>query len=246
MKHLDASASLPLESIGVPEILRECAAHRSPALVVNLESKGVSNAEFRAYSEEAVILNMFFDKSDFYPVASLCSVHFVQGDFSYVFLARVLGFYTRPSPEPCQLELDAPLQIAASKGHIRHRVPVYRDSGLKVQVITESQQLIDAQALNLSLTGILIEFAEGADPHLSAGASLHVALGLGDYILSLAGEVVRTHCHQCGIFFRDPGDAGMADAPEPLRKIVRMLERRWLQERIRSEDQDAKARAGRR
>jgi hypothetical protein len=203
-----------------------------------LESRGVSKAEFRAFSGEIVALDTLSDKSDLFPVASLCSVAFVYGDSSYVFLASVLGFHERPAPEPSRLELETPLQIAASNGRIRYRVPVFRDSMLETKVITENHRLVGARALNLSLTGMLVEFAEVMDPHLSVGAAVHVTLALGGHRVTLAGEVARTHGCQYGIFFRDAGAAGIVDPPEPLRKIVRILERRWLRERIRAAVRD--------
>jgi hypothetical protein len=245
MKHLDdASATPPLESIGVTETLRECVTRRSLALVLDLETERVSKAEFVAFSGERITLDTFHDKSDSYPVASLCAVAFVYGDCFYVFLAGVLGFHERPGPEPSQLELEVPLQIAASKGRIRYRVPVFKDAGLEIHVIIAGHRPLRAQALNLSLTGILIEFAEVTDPHLPVGAGLHLTFGLGDQGVSLEGEVVRTHGHQYGIAFRDAGGAVIPDPPEPLGRIVRMLERRWLRERIRTADQNAKGQAG--
>jgi hypothetical protein len=198
-----------------------------------------------AFSGEKLTFDMLPDRTDSFPEASLCSVAFVYGDFSYVFLASVLGFHERPAPEPSQLDLETPLQIAACKKRIRYRVPVFKDSGLEVHAIVEGGLLVRARALNLSLTGVLIEFAEVTDPHLPVGAGLHVTLGLGDQELGLAGEVVHTHGHQYGISFRDAGGTLIPDPPEPLRKIVRMLERRWLLERIRTANQDEIGQTGR-
>jgi hypothetical protein len=89
------------------------------------------------------------------------------------------------------------------------------------------------------LSGILIEFAEATDPHLPVGDGLHVTLDMGDQGVTLPCEIARTHGHQYGIFFPDDAGARMTDPPEPLRKILRMLERRWLRERIRSADPDS-------
>jgi hypothetical protein len=241
MKHSDASADPHTASPGIAQILHECALHRSPAIVLNLESKAVADAEFNTLRGKTIVLDAFSSEGASYPTGSLCSVAFLSGDCSRVFLASVLGSRERPAPEPFQLELETPTQIAACKGRIRYRVPVPKDSGLQVHVAAEGRTLPEARALNLSPTGILIEFAQAGDPHLPVGAALQVMLELGGARLELAGEVVRAHGQDYGISFRDVGAAESSDPPEQLRKMVRILERCWLRARISAADRGAEA-----
>jgi hypothetical protein len=181
MRHLNPSHEISrLEPADVAPVLRECVARRTLALVLDLETEWLSKAEFAAFSDRSIMLEVFHATADCYPSASLASVAFVWGEQTRMFLAPVLGFHGRPAPEPSTLELEMPLEIASAMAQIRYRVPVFHDSGLDVKVIPDdSPRLVRAQAVNLSLTGILIEFAEGADPHFPVGAGLTIALSLG-------------------------------------------------------------------
>jgi len=241
MRHLNPTHEISLvEPADVAPVLRECVARRTLALVLDLETEWLSRAEFAAFSDRSVMLDVFHATADCYPSASLALVAFVWGEQTRAFLAPVVRMDARPAPDPSRLEIDMPLEIASAMGQIRYRVPVFHDSGLDVKVIPDDRpRLVRAQAVNLSLTGILIEFAEGADPHLAVGAGLTIALSLGKQGVSLAGEVVRTRERQYGIRFRDVWGIPLFDAPEALRMIVRVLERQWLRERVRTGDIDA-------
>lgn len=245
MRHLNRSYGVSgAESADVARILEECAARRAMALVLDLETEWLSRAEFVACSGASLALEVFNVTPDCFPAASLASVAFVWGEQTRMFLAPVLGMDARPAPDPSRLELEPPLEIASAMGMIRYRVPVYRDSGLEVKVIPEDNpRLVRAQAVNLSLTGVLVEFTEASDPHLPVGARLTLAFSLGRQGASLAGEVVRTRHHQYGIRFLDAAGAAVVDAPEELRMIVRVLERRWLRERVRPAAGDAEEQA---
>ena len=247
MRHLNPSHEISrIEPADVAPVLRECVARRTLALVLDLETEWLSRAEFAAFSERSVMLDVFHATADCYPSASLALVAFVWGEQTRAFLAPVVRMDARPAPEPSRLELEMPLEIASAMGQIRYRVPVFHDSGLDVKVIPDdSPRLVRAQAVNLSLTGILIEFAKGADPHFPVGAGLTVALSLGKQGVSLAGEVVRTRERQYGIRFRDVWGIPLFDPPEELRMIVRVLERQWLRERIRAADKEMGDQAGR-
>jgi len=213
--------------------LIDLAACRAPALVLSTESKAVASAEFAALTDDSITFHLFAEPDNLFTVASLCCVSFVYRDSSYVFLAAVLGYMAAELPVPSTLILAVPSQLADAEGHIRYRVPVPKESGLQVRIATGDGQGWSPKPVNLSLTGILVEFSRVDVPALAIGAEAEVNLQLDNENLTIQGEVLRQDDCRYGIFFREALREGCISPPEALRSIVRVLERRWLRRRVR-------------
>src|SRR5262249_9209244 len=84
-------------------------------------------------------------------------------------------------------------------------------------------------ALDLSLTGILVEFRDPPIPQFPVGAPFGVELRLGSATVRLPAVVYRCHWQHCGLFFPSVVRDGRLEPPESFRAMVATLERLWLQ-----------------
>ncbi|NNK84532.1 MAG: PilZ domain-containing protein [Desulfobacterales bacterium] len=111
------------------------------------------------------------------------------------------------------------------------RIPLNNSFGLSV-LLRYGDKSCSVKPLNLSLTGILIEF-EGDDVYgMAKGDIVELSIELGDKSENMAGKIVRCNHPQYGIFFPETIVDGEVQAPEFLLNITSNLEKRWLRERI--------------
>ncbi len=89
-----------------------------------------------------------------------------------------------------------------------------------------------ARALDVSLTGLLLEAAADA-PSWPVGTSLSLELQLGDDAVRLAALVHRCQGRRCALLFPSVVADGDIAAPGTLRRMVRELERHWIHTRGR-------------
>lgn len=109
------------------------------------------------------------------------------------------------------------------------RVPVYDPSALAVAVQREGCCL-DAAAVNISLNGILLRFADPAcRPDLFE--KLTVNLLAGRLKASLTAEVRSIRDCYFGLHFPCSMKNGHLDPPEDLVAVVMQLQRQWLARR---------------
>ena len=113
------------------------------------------------------------------------------------------------------------------------RVPV---AGQRLQVVVKAGtgSSWNPAAINLSTTGILVEFPPDLAPReLECGAELRVALRFETHAVMLDAEVKRRDGRQYGIAFCPTVDNEASFKPDPLRMMVAALELRWLAARAR-------------
>jgi hypothetical protein len=112
------------------------------------------------------------------------------------------------------------------------RVPLSKSRALYVD-ITWHEMTYPVTPLDVSLTGILVEFDHRLAPDLAIDDSVGVTLKLGEVSASLMGTIKRrTGYGRYGIFFSGAVSGQRVDPPIALLSIVSQLETQWLLQRI--------------
>ena len=83
--------------------------------------------------------------------------------------------------------------------------------------------------VDVSLSGIFLEFRASGDFQLPLGCLVSVQLSFDGDRVALSGEVRRRNHSGYGLFFSEVLQGGALRPPEALRAIVRKLEQRWLE-----------------
>jgi c-di-GMP-binding flagellar brake protein YcgR len=112
------------------------------------------------------------------------------------------------------------------------RVPLTASSDLSV-ILEYRDKSCPVNALNISLTGILIEFESDDVYDMAIGGEVNLTLKLGDKAAKISGKIMRRDGNQYGIFFPDTIVENEVQPPAPLQSIVLVLEREWMRKRIK-------------
>ena len=112
------------------------------------------------------------------------------------------------------------------------RVPLSISSGLSAS-ITFGDKACSVRPLNLSLSGILVEFSEGEVYEMPIDTQIKISLQLQDTTTVLNGVVCRCSGNQYGIFFPDSFRDNELHPPDSLQGIYIKLEKQWLRERVK-------------
>ena len=113
------------------------------------------------------------------------------------------------------------------------RVPLSISSGLSVS-ITFGDKTCSVRPLNISLSGILVEFSEGEVYEMPIYTRIKIRLQLQDKTAVLNGVVRRRSGNQYGILFPDAIRDNELVPPDSLQVIYAKLEKQWLRERIKT------------
>ena len=105
-----------------------------------------------------------------------------------------------------------------------------RGSRLSVLLLKEGRT-IAADPIDLSVTGILIEFTKVSDPNLSRGAHIELELQLGVQVVRVKAEVRHHEGQRYGLLFYEIASRQGLNPSKPLQSIVTEVERLWLEER---------------
>jgi hypothetical protein len=131
----------------------------------------------------------------------------------------LIAFLRSPNPE-------------TSERRIAFRVAVPRLTDLAVKVGFKGK-IWSAAPVDLSLTGILIEFPKTGVVDMPIDAEISVELRLSDKTAALRGVVRRRSGNQYGILLSDSLRNGDLRAPDSLVIIYKELEREWLRRRLK-------------
>ena len=112
------------------------------------------------------------------------------------------------------------------------RVPLSVSRGLSVS-ITFGGKTRSVRPLNLSLSGILVEFSEGEVYEMPIDTHIKIRVQLKETTTVLNGVVSRRSGNQYGIFFPDSVRGKELDPPDSLQAICTKLEKQWLRERVK-------------
>ena len=199
-----------------------------------MSTAGAFRGQFAAAFSSEIVIDLFIDREDFdWRPLSRCCVVFSQQNESKVFLATVKDCTKRFGSTRPILVLTRVSDIATGESRTAWRVPLRGYSGLDVRIIDENKKVWRPEAVDISLTGILIEFPKGGNPEFDVGASVSLGLKLDKRELKLPATVRRKNGKQYGLFFPYDLHGGEIKTSNRLRELVKGLERRWLSRHIR-------------
>ncbi len=214
------------------DILKECCENRAPALILSLENvQTCFHAQMAALSEGTVTLQLKHLLTIVPTIGSSCWVSFTYRGDSGALFSTILEYRPEQSPAP-ELVLKLGSSIVSAEARMAYRVKVAPDCPMTIRVYHDDGRAWDVKALDMSVTGMLIDFGATA-PVFPIGTLIHITLILHSFIASLTAEVRRQVGSAYGVFFQDVVDGKRLLPPPALQCIVSALERHWLQERIR-------------
>lgn len=205
--------------------LTELCERKAPVTVISVESGSICRGRFRGLSPDLVTLELP-QRSDegAFPLLSQCVCLFRYGNGGCVFLAAVHSHKTDSSPEILVIQRPAD---AACESRRAFRVPVTKQLP-RVRMTGEDGAVFHVDAVDLSVTGALVEFSDGEVPDLLVGRRFKVELRLDELVVVLAAEVRRRYGKRYGLFFSDVLADEQLKPPTELSALVARLEQIWL------------------
>lgn len=208
-------------------ILRECCQHKLPATILVNHADTAMHGRFAAISDQAVTFDLFFTEELSLLPLILCCVTFWTANRSCVFLAPIQDYRESDSQTP-QLIVKLPSQGVQAEARSVFRIPVWRESGLMVHLWASEEKVWKAEAVNISLAGILVKFPEEDTPDLPIGSQLRVELQLDNHFVRLAALVRRRSRQHYGLFFPECLYEGRIESPAELQTVVSLLDQTWI------------------
>lgn len=224
------------ERVQVRRMLEECCDQATAATIIFTAADIVCRGTFASVRDDAVVIELPGDFVGTNEMRSLipltpCLVTFFARGRSRVFMTNVLSSIEEIASGWPEIIVRVPQLVAGSDSRMAFRVPVAQDSGLRVRIVTSDDRAFAAHPIDLSLSGILIEFSEGKDPDLSISDKLRIELELDAASASLSGVVRRRAGLRYGIYFPEALNGVEIEPPVELRSILTEIERRWLSTR---------------
>ena len=204
-------------------VLTDCCKLKTPARIVL--NGLICRGRFAAASRSEVVFDLLVEAKlghSLFPHESVGSVIFSYRSNTQVFLACVKDYNDAESAP--QLSVERLSDIAGGERRRARRVPVDGNSGLRVALKTKDDKVWVVRVVDISMTGMLIEFPEGSDPDFELREPLGVELQLDDHIARITGQARHQGAQSWGVLFLgvNPSDS--------LRVIVNSLEWDWLRQ----------------
>jgi hypothetical protein len=209
----------------------ECCASRLPAVAVSWPHGGVARCRFREIGHGKLTLDADGALDlDTFPALAVAVVSFHWGGRARVFLSPVLPAAAGAAGGPEILTLRAPDRIAGAEARLSVRVPV-PGAELVTELRTPDGDALPVRAVDISVTGLLVDVPIAAGREFSAGDLLRVRIEHGSRSAVVDAVVRRRDGSRYGLFF--PGAIDREDAGDAasVREIVAPLVRSWLSRR---------------
>ncbi len=226
----DGPLSKPSE---IREVLREAAHRRLPILLMEPDAQVFMRGNVESASREllTVALPRGSNEKAFRPLGC-CGATFNSARGSFFFLQSVAAVYEENvrlgSPK---IVLHVPEQLGWVQRRFSFRVPVFPSSGLEVVMTLEGDKPVSPMPIDVSMSGILVEFRASDDPDLALEHELPVTVRRGNDVAALRGIVRRRMGHRYGLYFPECVTVEGIQPTEELRRIVKSLEGDWLRAR---------------
>jgi hypothetical protein len=212
------------------ENVLECACKdATPAVVLVRDTRDVLRGRFacREGSRVSLVLDGQEDGAAPRPL-SLCCVSFALDERAYVFLAPLWRISPNPGKAPGRLlSVGLPGQMAALDVGSARRIPI--GVTLPIEIGTYDRRAWTPEAVDLSATGVLLEFGAEKPPRLPVGALVEITLELEDVRATLTAAVRRRDGSRLALSFVDLIPGPTATPPQELQEILARLEHLWLE-----------------
>jgi hypothetical protein len=210
----------------------ECACKDQTRAVVLLRDSGdVLRGRFERLERSRVALRLDPPSRGASPrPLSVCCISFAHDENAYVFLAPLWRVLDDPDPIRGRLlSVGLPGQIAALDVGSARRIPIGVGVTLSIEIGTYDRRAWTPEAVDLSATGILLDFGPGMPPRLPVGALVEIALELEGVRAQLTAAVRRRDESRLALSFVDQAPGAEAPLPAELHQILSRLEERWLE-----------------
>ena len=228
---LGGSAGRELEE-DVQQLLWELCDAEREALILGPAAGRVWRARFQELLDDAVVLALAPGEqaAPIGPATHLC-VTFSCESRAGVFLASVFEVRERSPEVPSdRLLVGIPEQVLLAGRRLSFRVPIPSRRGLELVLRRADGTELRPDPLDISLTGMGIQFELAEDPELAVGEQLDARLRLFETVAELPVVVRRSRDRgRYGLYFAQVRLGPDIDPPEEIRAIFKALERRWLQ-----------------
>ncbi len=201
--------SIP-SAISRGELLREFCARREPVTIIGDEETHWGSF---LHFDVDLTLELLPGADPSFVTSSVHAVCFGQPPGSSVLLGTVKHYDENQG----RLLLTSLSPITRLERRLSQRIPVPINCGLVARIVQGEEQWTP-RPVDLSMSGLGIEFAPDATPKLAMGTSVNVTLRFGDHATELPARVAREDKGSYGLCFIPP-------IPHPLQRIYRLLER---------------------
>lgn len=205
------------------QTLRECTAIGAPVILMSPVLGVVYDARLTSVSDQKLMLDVPLEEIEALIEGSWCVISFSHQGSAKAIFAITKECLKRPSPRLSRLVLQISSDVFGVQPRSAYRIPVQKEAELRVRVTLPDGRALMANPVNLSLTGILIEFV-GKDPNLDIGTQVRFELMLKENIALLSGEVKRRNKQQYAFAFPNVVYERGLLPPESLRTIVHALD----------------------
>ncbi len=216
----------------VQQLLWELCDAEREALILGPAAGRVWRAQFSELLDDAVILALppGQEAAPIGPATHLC-VTFSFENRAGVFLASVFEVRGRSPEVPSErLLVGIPEQVLLAGRRLSFRVPIPSRRGLELVLRRSDGTELRPDPLDISLTGMGVQFDLSEDPELAVGEQLGATLRLFETVAELPVVVRRSRDRgRYGLYFSQVRLGPDIDPPEEIRAIFKALERRWLQ-----------------
>lgn len=212
----------------IQTLLSECCEQAVACQLHLLHSGRQINAELSGVRPGRIILGLVHGTDPPFP-ETLCCVSFPYQKFLHAFLGCVEK--VRESQSGIEVYFEIPTSIVSTNLRRSYRVPVLRDAGVGLTLVSGDGSRMAVELLNLSEIGAEVNLP-GDDDRIAAGDEVQVELTLRTDHLNLNAIVLRRdHCRRA-LQFRMPATADRRNCVVTLQHMVRALEQTWLKNHL--------------
>jgi len=213
----------------VETVLQTACKQKASVMIVCVDSQKICQGRFKHFANGLLSVELLESASErvFKPLSQCVFISRWEHS-AWVFLTLVNDFYE--DTQFGTLVVYEPHQVAFER-RSAVRVPIYRDQAPLVRLRRNGKEIWTPQAIDISLTGILVQFPASEVPEMRVDTPLRVELKFEEAEVNLTGQVRRRDGPRYGIFFSDVLKGESIEPPDALVKLVRKLERIWLHRR---------------
>ena len=219
---------MPSPSSGIAAVLEECCSYRAPALILTPTLNLVFHAHFVEVSKDSITLNLVnnvVNDADLWHTAPRLFISFSHNGNCCAFFAEVLEYQDKDTVSSPALKLKVSSKLIGMESRMSYRVPIGEKFAPSVRIFTKDGRVFLPKPIDLSFTGILIEFDETEDPDFRLSEDLGLELRLNKYLVHIKAVVKRRDGHRYGLFFPEAVTRNGLNPPQALQKIFASLAR---------------------